>query len=63
MTSTMTEIDNNISDKKLRLTIRFSRNMAFAVGDPQENGMLVYEPYEMNMGISVAANLREAFKV
>ena len=63
-TSTMTEIDNNISDKKLRLTIRFSRNnMAFAVGDPQENGMLVYEPYEMNMGISVAANLREAFKV
>ena len=25
--------------------------------------MLVYEPYEMNMGISVAANLREAFKV
>lgn len=60
----MTETDNNISDKKLRLTIRFSRkNMAFAVGDPQENGMLVYEPYEMNMGISIAANLREAFKV
>lgn len=60
----MTETDNNISDKKLRLTIRFSRNnMAFTVGDPQENGMLVYEPYEMNMGISVAANLREAFKV
>ena len=63
-TFVMTETDNNISDKKLRLTIRFSRNnMAFTVGDPQENGMLVYEPYEMNMGISVAANLREAFKV
>ena len=63
-TFVMTETDNNISDKKLRLTIRFSRNnMAFAVGDPQENGMLVYEPYEKNMGISVAANLREAFKV
>ena len=63
-TFVMTESDNNISDKKLRLTIRFCRNnMAFAVGDPQENGMLVYEPYEMNMGISVAANLREAFKV
>ncbi len=44
MTSVMTETDNNISDKKLRLTIRFGRNsMAFAVGDPQENGMLVYE--------------------
>ena len=40
-TFVMTETDNNISDKKLRLTIRFSRNnMAFAVGDPQENGML-----------------------
>ncbi|WP_314649741.1 DUF3822 family protein [Prevotella multiformis] len=64
MTSAMTETDHNISDKKLRLTIRFGRStMAFAVGDPQENGMLVYEPYEMNMGISVAANLREAFKV
>ena len=63
-TFVMTETDNNISDKKLRLTIRFSRNnMAFTVGDPQENGMLVYEPYEMNMGISIAANLREAFKV
>lgn len=63
-TFVMTETDNNISDKKLRLTIRFSRNnMAFTVGDPQENGMLVYEPYELNMGISVAANLREAFKV
>ena len=60
----MTETDNNISDKKLRLTIRFSRNsMALAVGDPQENGTLVYEPYDMNMGISIAANLREAFKV
>ena len=63
-TFVMTETDNNLYDKKLRLTIRFSRNsMALAVGDPQENGMLVYEPYEMNMGISVAANLREAFKV
>lgn len=64
MTSAMTETDNNISDKKLRLTIRFGRStMAFAVGDPQENGMLVYEPYEVNAGISMAANLREAFTV
>ena len=60
----MTETDHNISDKKLRLTIRFGRStMAFAVGDPQENGMLVYEPYEVNAGISMAANLREAFTV
>ena len=63
-TFVMTETDNNLYDKKLRLTIRFSRNsMALAVGDPQENGTLVYEPYDMNMGISIAANLREAFKV
>ena len=53
----MTETDNNLYDKKLRLTIRFSRNsMALAVGDPQENGTLVYEPYDMNMGISIAAS-------
>ncbi len=59
----MTEIDNKISDKKLRLTIRIGRNnMTFSVGDPQENGVLAYEPYEMNTGISVAANLRDAFR-
>ena len=59
----MSEIENNITDKKLRLIVRFGRsNMTFSVGDPQENGVLAYEPYEMNMGISMAANLREALK-
>ena len=60
----MADTTNNISDKKLRLTIRICKdNMAFSVGDPQENGQLVYEPYHMNAGISIAANLREAFHV
>lgn len=59
----MSEIENNITDKKLRLIVRLGRsNMTFSVGDPQENGVLAYEPYEMNMGISMAANLREALK-
>ena len=39
----MTETDNNISDKKLRLTIRFSRkNMAFAVGDRNKTTVKYY---------------------
>ena len=60
----MADTTNNISDKKLRLTIRICKdNMAFSVGDPQESGQLVYEPYHMNAGISIAANLREAFHV
>ncbi|MCR5078141.1 MAG: DUF3822 family protein [Prevotella sp.] len=60
----MNDTDNHISDRKLRLTIRISKgSMALSVGDPQENGQLVYEPYAMNTAISVAANLREAFNV
>lgn len=58
----MNDIDNTISDKKIRLIIRFSRdNMALSVGDPKENGILAYEVYDLKNGISVAANLREAF--
>ena len=64
VTHIMADTTNNISDKKLRLTIRICKdNMAFSVGDPQESGQLVYEPYHMNAGISIAANLREAFHV
>ena len=55
--------NNNISDKKLRLTIRIaSGTMSFSVGDPQESGQIVHEPYQTNDAMSVAANLREAFK-
>ena len=59
----MVQIDNNISDKRIRLTIRIGEGcMMFAVGDPQADGNIVFEPYELNNSISIAANLREAFK-
>lgn len=49
---------------KQRLTIRISRNtLSFAVlnAEDKENP-LSYEPYTVKSGISIAANLREAFK-
>ena len=59
----MVQIDNNISDKRIRLTIRIGEgSMVFAVGDPQADDNIVFEPYELNNSISIAANLREAFK-
>mgnify|MGYP001738070644 FL=1 len=36
--------------------------MLFAVGDPQADDNFVFESYNVNNSISVAANLREAFK-
>lgn len=54
---------DNQSDKMLRLTLRLTRDhMSASVGDPQSLGNIVYEPYELNNGISPAANLREAFR-
>ncbi len=54
--------NGNPSDKMLRLTLRMTRgNWSASVGDPQSRGSIVYEPYELNNGISPAANLREAF--
>ena len=59
----MVQIDNNISDNRIRLTIRIGEgSMMFAVGDPQADDNIVFEPYELNNSISIAANLREAFK-
>ncbi|GAB6982312.1 DUF3822 family protein [Prevotella dentasini] len=58
----MEKTDNNISDRKLRLTIRVATGtMSFSVGDPQADGQIVFEEYGLNNGISTAANLREAF--
>ena len=55
----MVQIDNNISDKRIRLTIRIGEgSMMFAVGDPQADDNIVFEPYELNNSISIAANLR-----
>ena len=59
----MAQIDNNIPDRCIRLTLRIGEgNMLFAVGDPQTDGNIVFEPYNVNNNIAVAANLREAFK-
>ncbi|WP_455065186.1 DUF3822 family protein [Prevotella nigrescens] len=59
----MVQIDNNIPDRCIRLTLRISESsMLFAVGDPQADDNFVFEPYNVNNSISVAANLREAFK-
>lgn len=44
------------------LTIRTgNEELAFAVGSPGQSGKMNFESYEMNMAISIAANLREAF--
>ena len=44
-----------------RLTIRAGRGtLSFSM--PDEHGNVVYEPYVVKSGISMAANLREAFK-
>ena len=56
--------DNNVVDMRLRLTIRVSQNdLSFSVGSATENAQIVYEPYNTNKGISIAANLRKAFAV
>lgn len=56
--------DNNVIDMRLRLTIRVSQNdLSFSVGSATENAQIVYEPYNTNKGISIAANLRKAFAV
>ena len=59
----MVQIDNNISDKRIRLTIRIGEgSMMFAVGDPQADDNIVFEPYELNNSISIAANLRDEYR-
>ncbi|EFL45010.1 hypothetical protein HMPREF0653_01777 [Prevotella disiens JCM 6334 = ATCC 29426] len=59
----MMQTENNISDKRIRLAIRVGKSsMSFSVGDPQINENIVFEPYELNNGMAIAANLREAFK-
>ena len=45
-----------------RLVIRVDTDsLSFAVIDANADNQIVYEPYDMRGGISVAANLREAF--
>ena len=48
---------------KQRLTLRIGRGtMAFATYADDERTAVVYEPYVVKSGVSIAANLREAFK-
>ena len=49
--------------KKPRLTIRVGRHtFSFSALDPGSAAGIVFEPYTVRSGISMAANLREAFK-
>jgi hypothetical protein len=58
----MQETGNNIT-KSARLTIRVCRDsLRFAVADAATADQIVYEPYITKSGISMAANLRDAFK-
>lgn len=50
---------NNI--QQARLTIRVSRNtLSFSVVDREAEHQLIYEPYTVKSGVSMAANLRQA---
>ena len=53
-------MDNN---KPPRMTIRVSKgSLAFAIADKAAKEQIVYRPYTAKSGVSMAANLREAFK-
>lgn len=60
----MQETGNNTTApwQRQRLVIRATQSsMAFAVSDAEAEHKALFEPYAMRAGISVAANLREAF--
>ena len=48
--------------QQARLTIRVSKNtLSFSVVDREAEHQLIYEPYTVKSGVSIAANLRQAF--
>ena len=51
---------NNISTQ--RLTIRIGRNTLAMLMQHTDSEAILYEPYVVRSGVSMAANLREAFK-
>jgi len=54
---------NNKSWQQARLTIRVSNNtLSFSVIDREAEHQVIYEPYTVKSGVSMAANLRQAFK-
>lgn len=54
---------NNKDWLSARLTVRASKNtLSFSVIDHEAERQVIYEPYTVKSGISMAANLRQAFK-
>lgn len=60
----MPETGNKIqTDNRMQLVIRIGTDsLSVSVGNPQAERNIVYEPYNAKSGISMAANLRDAFK-
>lgn len=59
----MPETELHHATRKPRLTFRISHDsLSFSVADPTLESQLHYESYPVKNGISIAANLREAFK-
>lgn len=59
----MQETGNNIITKKPRLTIRIGRHsLSFSALSAENPEGITFEPYTVRSGISMAANLREAFR-
>ncbi|MCH4146918.1 MAG: DUF3822 family protein [Prevotella sp.] len=59
----MQETGNSQIIKRPRITLRISRNsLSFAVVDTTIEEQVIFEPYTSKSGISMAANLRDAFK-
>lgn len=51
------------NSRQPRITIRVGRKtLAFAIADAEADHQIRFEPYTVKSGISMAANLREAFK-
>lgn len=54
---------NNKNYQQARITIRASKNsLTFSVVDNDAEHQVAYEPYTIKSGVSLAANLRQAFK-
>jgi hypothetical protein len=53
----------NSHGRRPRLTIRIGQaSLAFALPDEESEHQVIYMPYTVRSGVSIAANLREAFK-
>lgn len=54
--------NNNDNIQQTRLTIRIAgHTLSFAAVDREAEHQLAYEPYDVKIGMSIAANLRQAF--